>query len=258
MYYRRYRKACQDTKDRAEFVRGQWVMAQGKERVSRMVYYALCSVWFIMVLFVGISNREYLLSHPYLSIVLPVGGVSGVIMYLRAYFKGYGTVISTLCGAVGVLSSLGPVYVLKYVAGAMPSMFTVAILVLTALYMVICRLTDFRQDQTLDSKKIKELLKVDDVNTTLLDPLYFTFKTRSNHYKGSKFGVLDDIDNQVHSLSGESMVHYVMWSIMVLLLIGEFVLFSPKMLNMKNPGDDGVEIPQEQVIGQEMESQNDL
>ena len=160
--------------------------------------------------------------------MLPVGGVSGIIMTTRAYFKGYGATLSALWGGMGILSSLIAIYMMKYVSASMPSMLSVAVIALTLLYIVVCHFTDFRKEQQTDEKSIKEMLKMDDVNTTLLEPLYYTFKTKSVRYKSSKFGVLDDIDNQVHSASGETVIHYALWCLMVLVLIVEFVVLMTK------------------------------
>lgn len=227
-YFWRYTKACEETTDRVNFVRSQWQKARNRERFWRYSFYALCIVWIVLIAIFGISGKEYVLDHPYLCIMLPVGGVSGIIMTTRAYFKGYGATLSALWGGMGILSSLIAIYMMKYVSASMPSMLSVAVIALTLLYIVVCHFTDFRKEQQTDEKSIKEMLKMDDVNTTLLEPLYYTFKTKSVRYKSSKFGVLDDIDNQVHSASGETVIHYALWCLMVLVLIVEFVVLMTK------------------------------
>ena len=73
------------------------------------------------------------------------------------------------------------------------------------------------------------------MKSSLLEPLYYTFKTRSQRYKGTKFGMLDELSDHVKSLSGESVMHYVLWSMMVLVLVLEFCLFSGKLLDAPLP-----------------------
>ena len=51
--------------------------------------------------------------------------------------------------------------------------------------------------------------------------------------------MLDDVSNQVRSISGESVLHYILWSLLVTALIVEFVVFSPSLLNIRNPYLDG-------------------
>jgi hypothetical protein len=90
----------------------------------------------------------------------------------------------------------------------------------------------------------------DDIKSTLLEPLYYTFKLKSFKFKGSKFGMLDDVTNQVRSLSGESVLHYIMWSAMVALLLLEMIVFNPKLLNYKTPDLDHIRISPSEVIEQ--------
>ena len=66
-----------------------------------------------------------------------------------------------------------------------------------------------------------------------MEPLVYTFKQRSFKFKGSKFAMLDDVTNQVRSISGESVLHYIVWTMMVLLLVAEMVLFNPRLMNYK-------------------------
>lgn len=90
----------------------------------------------------------------------------------------------------------------------------------------------------------------DDIKSTLLEPLYYTFKQKSFKFKGSKFGMLDDVTNQVRSISGESVLHYILWSIMVGILLMEMIVFSPKLLNYPNPNTENVRVSPTQVVEQ--------
>ena len=235
-HYVRFTKARNETQERISEVRQQWKRAQRGERFWRYLFYGLCGIWILLLIFFGIMGKTYIMEHPYKTIMLPVGGMSAVIVATRAYFKGFGSTLSALWGLLGLLSSLIPIYVLKFVWTSMPSLFTVAVLLLSALYILVCHFTDFRKEQHTDVGTVSSLLKADDIATSLLDPLYYTFKTRSVRYNGSKFGVFDDLSNQVRSLSGESLIHYIEWCAMALILILEFVLFSPKFLNLDDQG----------------------
>lgn len=115
-------------------------------------------------------------------------------------------------------------------------MFVPAILVITLIYIVVCHLTDFRTDSKGDKQLIDSIME-DDVKTTLIEPLYYTFKQKSYRFKGSKFAILDDVNNQVRSISGESVMHYILWTLMAASVILEMVLFSPKLGDMNLPGE---------------------
>ena len=72
-------------------------------------------------------------------------------------------------------------------------------------------------------------VKKEDIKSTLLEPLYYTFKTKSSRYKSSQFSVLDEVDDHIHSLSGESVIHYILWSLLAIVMIAELCLLSPQL-----------------------------
>jgi hypothetical protein len=233
-YYKRFVDAREETTKRVKDVRDNWTKAKSREKTWRIVFYALCGVWLLLILLIGVENRSYLLAHTFLSIGLPLGGMTAAIVGTRAYFRGYGVFFSFLWGLAGALSSFIPIIILKYFAQSHPSMFNMAIIVITLVYMLICHLTDFRGDQKADSKLIAEVMD-DDVKSMLLEPLYYTFKTKSYKFKGSKFGLLNDVTDQVRSISGESVLHYILWSVLALIFVLDFIIFSPSLMNVSNP-----------------------
>ena len=233
-YYKRFVDAREETTKRVKGVRDNWAKAKGREKTWRIAFYSLCGIWLLLILFIGVENRSYLLAHTFLSIGFPLGGMTAVIVGTRAYFRGYDVFFSFLWGLAGALSSFIPIIILKYFAQSHPSMFNVAIIAVTLVYMLICHLTDFRGDQKADSKLIAEVLD-NDVKSMLLEPLYYTFKTKSYKFKGSKFGLLNDVTDQVRSISGESVLHYILWSVLALIFVLDFIIFSPSLLNVSNP-----------------------
>jgi len=235
MYYKRYQNAKQETARKYKEVSQGYKRARAKEVFWKATFYTLFAVWILLLSLVGIDNREYMMEHSMSTIILPVGGVTALIIGLRAFFKGYGFILCCLWGILGLITSWIPVKVLGFVNASYPSLFIPAIIVISLVYMVICRFTDYRTDSKGDSKLIDGVME-DDVKTNLLEPLYYTFKQKSFRFKGSKFSMLDDVNNQVRSISGESVAHYILWSLMVVFVLLELVLFSPKLLNMNVPG----------------------
>ena len=115
--------------------------------------------------------------------------------------------------------------------------------------MAVCHLTDYHSDNKGDNQLINEVME-DDIKSTLLEPLYYTFKQKTFKFKGSKFGLLDDVTNQVRSLSGESVLHYILWSTMVALLLMEMIVFSPKLMNRSNPNTENIRVNPAEVVEQ--------
>ena len=236
-YYKRFVDAREETSNRIQNVRSGWERAKGKEKVWRMVFYGLSALWILLMLFIGVKDRTFLLGHSFISIGLPLGGMTGIIIATRAYFRGYDFFFSFLWGLAGAFSAFIPIIILKYMDQSHPSLFNITVIAITLVYMLICHLTDFRGDQKADNKLISEVLD-NDIKSTLLEPLYYTFKTKSYKFKGSKFGLLDDVTDQVRSISGESVLHYVLWSILALIFVLDFIIFSPSLMNVSNPNVD--------------------
>lgn len=248
-YYKRYGNAKEETAQKYAEVRKGFYRAKAKETRWRITFYGLCGLWVLLLLICGVSGRDYLFRHSMLAIGLPVGGMTAVIVGLRAYFRGYGFVMSCLWGLLGLISSWIPISLLRLVDGSYPSLFVPAVIVLTLIYMAICHVTDFRSDTKGDNQLINEVME-DDIKSTMLEPLYYTFKQKSFKFKGSKFGMLDDVTNQVRSISGESVLHYILWSAMVCMLVLEMIVFSPKLLNYNNPDFDNMRVSPTDVVKQ--------
>jgi hypothetical protein len=203
----------------------------------------------LLLLFVGVSGRDYLMYYSFFTIGLPLGGMTALIVAVKAYFRGYGVLVSCLWGLLGMATSAIPIWMLKYIHHSHPSMFIPLVLVLTVVYALICYFTDFKGDRKNDHQLISSVL-TDDVKSSLLEPLYYTFRTKSYRYKSSKFGLLDDVQNQVHSVAGESVLHYALWSALAAVMILELFVYSPKLLNVSNPDLDNLQLTPSKVVRQ--------
>ena len=248
-YYKRFIDAREETAGRVKDVRDNWIRAKAREKWWRTAFYSLCGLWLVLLVIFGVKSHNYILAHTFLTIGLPLGGMTAIIVGTRAYFRGYDFVFSCLWGLLGWLSSFIPIIILKYMGQSHPSYFNVAIIIITLVYMLICHLTDFRGDTKADSKLISEVME-NDVKSNLLEPLYYTFKTKSYRFKGSKFGLLNDVTDQVRSISGESVLHYILWSILALIFVLDFIVFSPSLLNVSNPDVNHMNVSPSGIIKQ--------
>ena len=104
-------------------------------------------------------------------------------------------------------------------------MFTATVVVITLLYMVICHSSENRSGNEFDRELINDVVD-DDVKSLLIEPLFYTFKTKSYKFKGSKFSVLEDVENQFTTVASESVIHYAMWSLMIVLLLAEMFMYN--------------------------------
>ena len=221
-HYRRFKKAREDTRQRVEEVNRLWKSATRAERIWQYVFYVACAVWVMMVCTCGLTDRTPLFDHPVKFIILPLGVMSGIIAGTRAYFKGFGFTLSVLAGAAGLATSAIPYYILKTVEESMPHLFHIAVLLITAVYIALSFFTDVTRGLKKDAEQLAQMLKHDDIKSLLLEPLYYTFKTRSKSYKASQFSLLDELTDHVRSMSGESVIHYVMWTLLAVVMIVDF------------------------------------
>jgi len=248
-YYKRFLNAREETLTRIKNVRDSWQRAKGKEKMWRMAFYGLSALFILLMLIIGVKDRTFLLGHSFISIGLPLGGMTGIIVATRAYFRGYDLFFSFLWGLAGAFSAFIPIIILKYMNQSHPGLFNLTVIAITLVYMLVCHLTDFRGDQKADTRLISEVLD-NDIKSNLLEPLFYTFKTKSYRFKGSKFGLLDDVTDQVHSISGESVLHYVLWSLLALIFVLDFIIYSPSLLNVSNPDVDNFHFSPTEMIQQ--------
>ena len=224
-FYRRFVQAKEDTKQHFDHIKKEFSKAQVRRGIWRVLYFSLCVLWLLGVIVVGFHDKEAMLINGFMTICLPVGGVTALICAMRAFFRGYGFLLCTFWGVFGFLTSFLPLWLLKYIDVSMPSLFTVSVVLITLLYMVICHFSENRTDKVYDRELINDVID-DDVKSLLLEPLYYTFKTKSYKFKGSKFGMLEDVENQFQAVASESVLHYMMWTLMIALLLGELIAYN--------------------------------
>lgn len=224
-FYRRFVQAKEDTRQRFDHIKKQFTKAQVRRGLWRIIYFSLCVIWLLGVLVVGFHDKEAMLVNGFVTICLPVGGVTALICAMRAFFRGFGFLLCAFWGVFGFLTSLVPLWILKYIDVSMPSLFTVSVVFITLLYMVVCHFSENRSDNVYDKELINEVVD-DDVKSLLLEPLYYTFKTKSYKFKGSKFGMLEDVENQFLAVANESVFHYVMWTLMVAIVLCELIVYN--------------------------------
>ena len=227
VYYRRFMKAREQTQEGVAYVRDLWKSAQLRERIWQVSFWVAFAVWVLLVLVLGIPQRKAMLDNAFLAMALPLGGMTAVIAGVRAWFKGFGPSLSFGFGVLGFVTSLIPIYVLKTVDSWSPTLFNYVVVAFSAVYAAVARFTDFSSDTRAGKELIVSLVNggEEDVKSTLLEPLYYTFKTKSRRYKGSKSGLIDEASDQVRALSGESVLHYVLWALLFVVLIIEFCIF---------------------------------
>ena len=136
----------------------------------------------------------------------------------------------------GLVSSFVPVYILKYLYLLAPSLVQVGCMVLIAVYAAVGLMWGNRSS----TQRLVDLKAAftQDVNTQLIEPLIYTFKSHTLKYKSSKFNLMEDIAMEVSSAEGELTLHYTSWIIFFALFIITFVLYHPSLMDRWLPNTD--------------------
>lgn len=233
-YHKRYTIAKESTRNKYKEVKHNYVVSRRNELTWKVVYYAFCAIWLYLLVKFGISNRNALLDNLLLAVFLPVGGVSACIVAAKGFFKGYGVLMILLFGLLGSLMALVPAMTLWLASGVSDAAFMGIIVGFTLISIVIHHVMELRRERREDVKLMNQVID-DDIKSNLIEPLYYTFKTKSFKYKGAKFGVLDEIQDRLKGVSNESVLHNFLWTLLMVLLVLEMVMFHPRLLNVRVP-----------------------
>lgn len=224
VYYRRFIKAREEIKKKNEEFQNSYQDAIKRVAIWKRVSQILACLWLLTTIICWIAGKPYHFGGGYSSAMLPVGIASAMLAGKHAYFHGYGTMMTGVWAVGGFLSSLLPMWILRGVEASAPLALMPAVLAISAVYIILCYLTSNQKANNGDSEMVAELID-DDVKTMLLEPLYYTFKTKSHHYSGSKFSAMDNLRDHYTSVTTEAFIHYLLWSLMTLALVMEALAY---------------------------------
>lgn len=230
-YYKRFERAKAETIQKTDTLKRYYNKIKLRNTILRSLFYGLCALWLLLLLSIGIGNKEYVMNNAFYTIALPLGGCSALLTILKAYFKGYGFLMLLLLGLCGFFTSYIPIWILKFVCNSIPSLFVISVILITFLYVCIYYHLDNKSERKEYKVLLNDLLD-NDVKSLLLEPLYYTFKAKTYRYKSTKFGLMDEIHNQINSVAGESLVNLIIWCIIPLVFVIEMILLSPSFMDL--------------------------
>ena len=233
-YHKRYLNACEANKAKYEEVRSAFAVSKRREIIWSVCFGLLCAIWFYFLYKYGISNRPWLLSHLMVAVGAPLGGAVALFVGLRLFFRGYGFIMLCFLGLLSGLTAGIPMFVLKLSGGLSDTAFNIVITLLSMGYIVAGYLTNYHTESKEDKQLFNEVLDAD-IKSSLIEPLYYTFKTKSYHFKGTKFRLLDGVRDRLRALTEERFFHHLCWCLLFLCLIVELVAYHPLLLDMPLP-----------------------
>lgn len=233
VHYRRFLMAREQVKEKLEETERYFKDAHHREDIWRTGYMVFTGILFVSLLLFGISNKALFSGYAAYAVGIPAGLATMIMAGVWGYFTGNGVLFILLSGAIGAATSAIPVATVKWVGHHYPGALLFTCLLFVVLYFLIGYFLGKRKSNT-TIKDLKGLFK-EDINTSLLEPLNYTFKTKAEKFKASNFGALDDAINVVKATNSEVIIHYMLWTFFMALFVLEFVCFHPKLMNMKVP-----------------------
>lgn len=238
--YMRYNKAHKEMQKKNDKVKRNFNKSRMFERTTILILSSLFTTWVLMVLLFGLGDHNLILQNKMYTIMLPAGGLVAMLFATKSFFYGNGVIVTLLSAIAGLLTSFIPIGILSFINNAFPSMFAPAVLVITLIYLWVGRISNADKLAKKDKQTILDLLE-DNEKTALLEPLYYTFRSRSNKFKGSKFNVLDEMEENIGYSNIKRSLHYLYLALALMILIAEMVLFNHNLFNLDAPKDTNIE-----------------
>lgn len=234
VYYRRFTQAKKETAKKFQGTVKTYRSMNIQMKSWSGLFYILSIAWIVLLLVYGVGNHRMIINHSFYTITLPVGVMSGAILGMRTYLKGNDFTLTCLWTIAGIFSSLIPMQILKFANWYFDSQYLTVMIAISLVYIAIAHFTDRRKSAKEHGKTLEGVLR-DDVKTQLIEPLYYTFKTKSRNYKGAKFSLIDEVQDQFIADSSYRIFHFALWCIMLIAVIAELVVYSPKLMDTPLP-----------------------
>lgn len=212
-YYRRYIKAREETKRRTEAFKKSYESSMERMSVWKTVMRIMIVVWLVMVVLCWAFGKPF--ASTFMTVCVPVGIGTALIVARHFYFKGLGPTSILMWAALGFASSALPFWLMRFIESQAPVMLMPTVLLISIIYVAICLMTINRKEKGNDEEMVNEIVD-EDVKTSLLEPLYFTFKTKASRYNGSRFSQMANLRDHFTAVSTEAMAHHILWSLLAL------------------------------------------
>ena len=232
-YYRRFKYAMEESRKKQDSMRMATALISIRERLVQTIFFSVSTFLCIMLLFFGFSNPTLLLQAAPFSVGLPVGFIFMLLATSWSYFHGHGFLLGAIMTVMGACVGVIPVVVLRLVGASHPS-WLVAVSVAMVTSGVLLGYLIGRGKSLYKYGELKPLFKKNK-QSMLLDSLYYTYRQKTQRFKGSNFKALEDAVNVMNATKVEFMIHYVLWITFMVVLTILFICFHGSLLDLPIP-----------------------
>ena len=233
IHYRRFRQACEEGRQMLVTSRMRSSHIHRREKMLSGSFIGLSVLLCLLLLCFGYSNPTLFLAEAPFAVGLPVGGMLMLVAASWSYFHGNGILGTLLYGLFGAAIGLLPVWLLRGIGDGHPHWLAVCS-VLMVLGCMGCAMWMGQKKFLYRYGDLKPLMQ-ENIHSTLLDPLYFTYRQRSSQFKGSTYKTLEDAIAVMNATRVELFVHYLLWIGLVLVLTLLFVAFHADLFDVEVP-----------------------
>lgn len=230
---KRFSQAKEQQEEQLNKFRNIFKNAKAMEVIWFLIFGLLSGIFVFLIKTYGIINTELYVKNFYTITCAPIFVIAILMFSLRSFYYASGvflTIVTSICGAV--LLTL-PAWGAHWLIEKYPDQLTNIIMGLTILYIIIAFITGLMRS-TIKVRNLKPLCE-EKVEMSLMEPLYFTYKTSVSKFRGSDYGALEDAIEVVRNTKRELRTHYLLWSMLVAIFIVLFVCYHPQFLGIEQP-----------------------
>lgn len=233
IHYRRFRQACEEGRHMLVTSRMRSKHIHRREKMLSGSFVGVSALLCLLLLCFGYSGPALLLAEAPFVIGVPVGGMLMLVAASWSYFHGNGILGTLLYALLGAATGALPVWLLRLIGEDHPYWLVVC----SVLMVAGCTGLAFWMGQKKSLYRYGDLkpLMQENINSTLLDPLYFTYRQRASQFKGSSCKTLEDAMAVMNATRVELFVHYLLWIALMLVLTLLFVCFHADLFDLDVP-----------------------
>ena len=239
-FYARFLTAKELYLGRVEALKSVLRSARVSEGLWTSIFGVLCIALIFLLNHYGITNVELYRQYFYYSVCAPVA-IMGVIMTFRwAFYRGQGFLLTLVSSLAGGCIFAFPALAAQWLMQQYTEETLLISVGLVLFYMLLALLFGFKES-TLRFRSLNTLCRTD-LKQSLIEPLYFAFKTTAPKFRGTNFGTLEDNVEVIRIARRGVVAHYVLLSLLVCGIIAIYFSFHPALMDMKIP-----DIPWEKI-----------
>lgn len=180
-----------------------------------------------------ITNPEQFVHVYLLGVCAPLALFGLITFTIKAFFMSPGVILSVFIMLGGVILNLIPAAAGYWWITNHPDQIMLTLNGLSFFYLLIF-FTSWVKKTSLKVRKLKPLLN-STLESTLIDPLYFTYKSTASKYLGTNTKAMEDAIDVVEIARRKLVQLYSIWIFLVLMFLAIYTYFCPELIGGKIP-----------------------